>query len=175
MTSAQLLLHAYYELLHEHLSARRGLLEETALAVLTSQIQTRNFPVFTEDHYAAYKDAALAFIEERLETYNPTGIQYTFGPEQRNHAFELELQLDWFDARSEYQTLLARAGQKAQPDMTEPEIRTLAAELIDELGAYPDKSIIAAYTKEPALNKLPDYAVACAIEQVLRPKEAGAQ
>jgi hypothetical protein len=42
-----------------------------------------------------------------------------------------------------------------------------AVELIKEQGAFPDRSIIASYQVAPALNKLPDYIVAQAIEQIL--------
>jgi len=40
-----------------------------------------------------------------------------------------------------------------------------AKELIKEVGAFPNKSIIAGFQRKPALNKLPDYVVAFIIEE----------
>jgi len=49
---------------------------------------------------------------------------------------------------------------RAEPDMPAERSRLLAEELIEQVGAFPDNSIIAAYEAEPALQKLPDYLVA---------------
>jgi hypothetical protein len=43
----------------------------------------------------------------------------------------------------------------------------LADELIRQAGAFPDRSIIKAYHPEPTHQKLPDYIVACVIEEVV--------
>jgi hypothetical protein len=51
------------------------------------------------------------------------------------------------------------------------QLDTLAHELIQEHGAFPNKSIIAGYRAAPALNKLPDYIVAIAIEKTLVKEE----
>ncbi len=89
---------------------------------------------------------------------------------------ELELQLNWYDSRAEFQALvqvardavLSVAKNQAEAEMTQERLKELADELIGEVGAFPDKSIICAYEIEPALNKLPDYIVGQAIEEVLR-------
>ena len=52
--------------------------------------------------------------------------------------------------------------------MTDENVHVLAEELIGKVGAFPDKSIIAGYEAKPALQKLPDYIVAGAIEQLIR-------
>jgi len=46
-------------------------------------------------------------------------------------------------------------------------VELLAAELITQVGAFPDKSIIAGYEAKPGLRKLPDYIVARAIEEII--------
>jgi len=83
-------------------------------------------------------------------------------------AFELELQLDWYDSRAEFDALLEAARQKTRAEVGEQQLRTLANELVRERGAFPDRSIISAYEAEPALQKLPDYILARAIEETIR-------
>ena len=57
---------------------------------------------------------------------------------------------------------------KAEAGMEEEKMRQLAQEMISQVGAYPDNSIISAYEMSPALQKLPDYIVARAIEDLVR-------
>ena len=167
MSKANLLLKAYYEALYERLVAGKELLAARIEELLAQEITEREFENFDEDKYAAYKDACLAFIDERIETYNPFGIQYTFDHTRAREAFELELQLDWYDSRAEFEALTEAARRKAQGGLTEERLRPLAEELIKESGAFPDKSIISGYQAEPALRKLPDYIVARAIEEII--------
>jgi hypothetical protein len=47
----------------------------------------------------------------------------------------------------------------------------LADRLIRRVGAFPDRSIIAAYAEKPTLQKLPDFVVSTAIEQVVCERE----
>jgi hypothetical protein len=82
-------------------------------------------------------------------------------------AFELELQLDWYDSRAEFAALVEAARSKAEPDVTEERLRVLAEELIGQVGAFPDKSIILGYEAKPDLKKLPDYIVARTIEEIV--------
>jgi len=167
MDETGLLLNAYYETLYELLQAHRDILTENIKNLLGEQISTQGFDGFDNDKYTAYLDACLAFVDERLETYNPFGIQYTFDRVRSRQAYELQLGLDWYDSRSEFGALLKAVKDKAEPDMTEQRMRQLADELIKELGAYPDNSIIYAYQTRPTLGKLPDYIVAQAIEQAI--------
>jgi len=167
MNEAKLLLNAYYETLYEYLEARKELLATRIETLLREEIKQRRFADFNEDKYAAYLDACLAFVDERLETYNPIGIQYTFERARAREAIELELQLDWYDSQSEWQALMEVVTDKAEADMTERRMHELAEELIKEIGAYPDKSIVAAYQAAPSLGKLPDYIVARAIEEII--------
>jgi len=167
MNKTSLLLKAYYEALYELLQENREILLMKVEEMLTKEVVKRGFEDFNETKYAAYKDACIAFIDERIETYNPFGIQYTFDRTRARDAFELELQLDWYDSRAEFKALTEAACNKAEQEPTEERLKLLAEELIKEAGAFPDKSIISAYEAEPALRKLPDYIVARTIEEIL--------
>jgi hypothetical protein len=168
MNEASLLLNAYYETLYEHLEANREILASKIEKLLKYEVANRGFEGFDEGKYAAYRDACLAFVEERLETYNPVGIQYTFDRIRAEEAAELELQLNWYDSQAEFEALLEIVRTKAEAGMTEERMRALANEIIKEAGAFPDRSIVSAYEAEPALGKLPDYIVARAIEETVR-------
>ena len=168
MTDTSLLLKAYYEALYERLEANKGLLIKRAEQLLTKEIEERGFEDFDEDKYAAYREACLDFIDERIETYNPFGIQYTFDQTRSRDAFKLELQLDWYDSRVEFENLVRAARKKTRAGEVEERLDLLAEELINELGAFPDKSIISAYKAEPGLRKLPDYIVSRTIEEIIK-------
>ena len=81
--------------------------------------------------------------------------------------FELELQLNWYDSRAEFESLVEAARNKAELMTTQEDFKPSATELMKEVGAFPDKSIISAYQARPALNKLPDYVVARIIEEII--------
>jgi hypothetical protein len=168
MNETDVLLKAYYEALHNKLKAKRGLLIRAAEKLLREEIAGRDYEGFDEDKYTAYWDACVAFIDERIETYNPIGVQYTFERIRAKEAFELELQLDWFDSRAEFDALTEAVREKAASAMSEQRMWQLAEELIRQVGAFPDKSIITGYEAGPALKKLPDYVVARAIEEIIR-------
>jgi actin-related protein len=187
MDQTKLLLNAYYEALYLRLEANKALLAGKIEHLLKQEIAKRSFAdpatarpsaktSFDDDKFAAYRDACLAFVDERIETYNPIGIQYTFDRLRAKEVLELELQLNWYDSRAEFQALvqaardavLREAKNQAEAEMTQERLKELADELIGEVGAFPDKSIISAYEAEPALNKLPDYIVGLAIEEILR-------
>ena len=168
MSEIDLVLRAYYEALYERLEAKRDILTKKIEQMLAKEIKKRRFEDFNQEKYAAYRDACLAFVEERLESYNPIGIQYLFDRTRVQEAFELELQLNWYDSREEFEDLVEAARARAEEEMTEQKIRSLADDMIKEVGAFPDKSIISAYDAKPALRKLPDYIVARAIEEIIR-------
>jgi oligoendopeptidase F len=168
MNEANLLLKAYYEALYEHLEANKELLATKIDKLLKEEIVKRQFGSFDEDKYTAYRDACLAFVDERLETYNPIGVQYTFDRIRAEEAVELELQLNWYDSQAESEALMEAVRAKAAVEMSEERMRELADELIREVGAFPDRSIISAYETAPALGKLPDYVVARAIEETIK-------
>jgi hypothetical protein len=167
MDEVGLLLKAYWEQLHDRLVESRDLLSAKIDALLKSEIGKRGFPDFDEHKYAAYREVSLAFVEERIEAYNPVGLQYLFDPDRRREAAGLEFGLDWFNSREEFERLLDAAARKARQGTGDEQLRLTAGELIREMGAYPDHSIIDDYEASPALQKLADYIVARAIEEVI--------
>jgi hypothetical protein len=167
MSPAQLLLKAYYERLHERLEARRERLMERIDELLPAEVARQGFGGMDADRLAAYREACVAFIDERLETYNPIGIQYTFGPAPSHLVAELEFQLNWYDSRPEFAALVATARTLAGDDPPDERLPDLADELIAQAGAFPDRSILTTYIQEPTLQKLPDYLVACVIEEIV--------
>ena len=168
MNETNLLLKAYYEALYEWMQANKDGLVSKIKTLLQEEF-TKRWPAdFTEDKFAAYSDACLAFIDERIEYYDPIGIQYLFDRARAREAFKLELQLNWFDSRAELLALVEAASRKAQIGLTDLNLRPLAEELIAEVGAFPQESIITAYESSPALIKLPDYIVARVIKESIR-------
>lgn len=164
-----LLLRAYYERLHDLMVAHRSRLLSRIDDLLEAEITRRDFGDIDTERRAAYREACVAFIDERIESYNPIGIQYTF---QRNAsrsriAAELEFELSWYNSRREFSDLVATARSLAGPTVSDEDLPELAAELIRGSGAWPDRSIIAAYRAEPTLQKLPDYIVACVVEEII--------
>ena len=168
MNPTKLLLNAYYERLSEILETKQALFETLAEKLLYEEIQKSNLGEFDEEKLDAYLCACQDFFVERIETYNPIGIQYTLPPISAEEALDLAGQLDWYDSRAEFEALCQSAAAKAKQPMSDEILRQLADELIAECGAYPDKSIITAYQAQPILNKLPDYLVSLVIEQMIR-------
>lgn len=168
MSDTNLLLKTYYEALYERLEAGKGLITARASELLREEMAKRWPDELNEEKYTAYRDACIAFVDERIEYYNPIGIQYLFDRSRAREAFELELQLNWFDSREEFTELVEAARRKAEKGLSEETLRPLAEELIVEIGAFPEKSIISGYEISPALGKLPDYVVARAIKEIIR-------
>ena len=103
MNQTGLLLKAYYEALHELLEADRAFLITKTEELLRDEIENLGLIDFGREKYAAYRDACLAFLDERMEAYNPVGIQYTFDRTASNLAEQLEFQLNFYDSRAEFQ------------------------------------------------------------------------
>jgi len=166
MNESRVLLQAYYEVLYGRLEAQRPLLTAKVDELLAGEVAAQEYEGFDDQKYAAYKDACLAFADERIEAYNPVGLQYLFDREVTKDAFDLELQLDWYDSRAEFEILVKSARSKAA-HVDKESVELLAAELIMQVGAFPDKSIIAGYEAKPGLRKLPDYIAARTIEEII--------
>ena len=167
MNQTRVLLQAYYETLYDWLETHKPLIIDRIYQLLADEVERRGYEGFGEEKYAAYREACLAFVDERIETYNPTGLQYLFDREVAKDAFELELQLDWYDSRAEFENLVREARSRST-DLTDDSVRGLAEELIGRVGAFPNNSIIAGYEAKPGLQKLPDYIVAKTIEEIVR-------
>jgi len=166
--NSELLLNAYYEALYERLESNKNQLVAKVDQLLRQEISKQSFQGLNEEKYDAYRDACLAFIDERIEFYNPVGFQYTFDRIRSAELYDLELQLNWYGSRTEFETLLDAVRSRAMVQATDERLRELAEELIKQFGAFPDRSIIIAYETEPALDKLPDYIVSLAIEEMVR-------
>ena len=167
MSETSVLLKAYYETLYERLEAQKEIITAKIDEFLAEEIKKRGFEGFNKEKYKAYRDACMAFIDERIEAYNPIGIQYLYNRSSAKELIELELQLNWYDSTNEFQSLVETARSKAREDLTDEQLRSLAEEIINEAGVFPDRSIISAYETKPGLNKLPDYIVARTIEEVI--------
>ena len=168
MKQTNLLLKAYYEALYERLENNKNLLTAKIEKLLPEEIQNLGLAPLNREKYDAYRDACLAFIDERIEMYNPIGIQYTFDRIASPLAAELELHLNWYDAQAEFETLIELVRAKTQAQMTEEKMWLLADELIKQFGAFPDNSIISAYRAQPAPEKQPDYVLPLEIEDIIR-------
>ncbi|MBP7053218.1 MAG: hypothetical protein KBE65_19600 [Phycisphaerae bacterium] len=166
MTPASLLLKVYYEQLHDRMETHRSRLLRRIDELLAEEIEKRGFTGVEGERLSAYRETCEAFIDERLETYNPIGIQYTFGNTPSRTAADLEFQLNWYDSRPEFADLVAAARALAEEDASDARLNDLAADLIRRVGAFPDRSIVGAYRAQPSLQKLPDYIVALAIEEI---------
>jgi hypothetical protein len=167
MTPASLLLKIYYERLHERMAERRSHLLLRIDELLADELRTRGFGDMDAEKIAAYRDACEAFLDERLEMYNPIGVQYTFSGVPSQLAEELDFHLNWYDSRSEFTDLVAAARSLTAQGASDGVLNGLADELIRRVGAFPDRSILAGYDAGPALQKLPDYIVARGIEEVI--------
>jgi hypothetical protein len=167
MSETKVVLRAYYEALYERLEAQKEILAAKIDEFLAEEIEKQGYEDFNEEKYKAYRDVCVAFIDERIEAYNPIGIQYIYNRCSAKEVIELELQLNWYDSRNEFQSLVETARRKAVEDLTEEQLRPVAEEIIAEAGVFPDRSIISAYEEKPGLNKLPDYIVARTLEEVI--------
>ena len=172
MSSTTLLLKAYYERLYERMEASRARLVARIDQLLPAEIETRGFGPMPPEKVQAYREACLAFVVERIEMYNPIGIQYMFDRRTTKQAAELEFQLNWYDSRLEFEELVAAARTLAGPEVPDEVLPDLAGRLIRQVGAFPDRSIITGYAEKPTLQKLPDFIVSTAIEQVICERES---
>ncbi|MBN1764947.1 MAG: hypothetical protein JW860_06785 [Sedimentisphaerales bacterium] len=168
MSQVWILLNVYYEMLYERLVKNRELCVSRLEELLNEELAKGGYGPLRSDKFAAYLDACEAFIDERLEMYNPIGIQYLYDKGSAEDAFELEMELSWYDSRAEFQSLVEAVRKKLKSPVNDLAIQAYANELILEVGAYPDKSIISGYETSPGLNKLPDYIVARVIEEIIK-------
>ena len=92
---ARLLLRAYYEQLYERMTANRVRLDAWIEVALPAEIEQQGLGPMEAHKVQAYREACLAFVDERVEMYNPIGIQYTFDRPASRQAADLEFQITW--------------------------------------------------------------------------------
>jgi hypothetical protein len=165
MEPERLIFNTYYESLYNILLDRRDSIIGTIKKILPAELS--KFGNFTSEDFDAYFEAALAFLEERIEMYNPLGLQYTFGRPVSDFARTLELQLSWFDSSQEFETLKKAVREIVQLGFDEQKLNDYADYLISKFGAFPDKSIVEAYNHQSAESRIPDFILALAIEQAI--------
>ncbi len=172
MNASRILMNAYIETLYERLCRRKETCIEQMKPLLYCEIDAQQFDLHRPDKFEAYLEACVAFLDERLESYNPIGLQWTFPQTTVKEAFEMEAIVDWYDSHEEFEHLCRCIESKLHPyhdeGLSEETIRRLAAELVTEHGAYPNQSIIETYRDRPQKNHLPDLIVATAIEKTLK-------
>jgi hypothetical protein len=172
MNPKKLLLNAYFEALYNILLERKTSVISAIDQLLPLEFSKLDSTASDAEKLAAYRDAALAFVDERLEMYNPIGLQYTFDNNARQFAKQLELQLNWFDSTNEFNCLLEEISEIETAGFDEEKLPQLASQFISKFGAFPDKSIIESYASQPSLQKLPDFIVAQSIEKIISDKNA---
>ena len=165
MRPDKILLNAYFETLYNTLLEHKEAVYKEIDRLLTPEID--KLEAVSSERINAYREACIAFVDERLEMYNPIGLQYTYDNQSRKFAKELELQLNWFDSTEEYNALLEKIKEIVKSGFDEQKVEQYAKQLIKESGAFPDKSIVEAFKEKPALQKIPDYVVACSIEKII--------
>jgi len=165
MESKRLIFNAYYEFLYNTLLERRERISDTIKNLLPAELS--HFGPYSSDNFDAYFDACLAFLDERLEMYNPFGVQYTFDNLHSAFAKKLELQLSWFDSSREFEDLEGAVDEILALGFDENKLDDYVGRLVLRFGAYPDRSIIDSFRLNPAARKLPDFLLAQSIEQVI--------
>ena len=83
MTSASLVLKVYYERLYELMEARRPEMLSRVDELLSAEVARQRFGDMGADKLAAYREACVAFIDERLESWNSSLTGTTADPSSR--------------------------------------------------------------------------------------------
>ncbi len=158
----------YFEKLYSLITRKRAAVEK----VIPGKIRRELISRWKEDDEAvikAYADAAVSFIDERIYSYSLDRIDRFLQSASRGvspqDAASLEISLDWYDCRQEKEEIDARIESGLNLFQPADEI---AGGLIEDFGAFPDKTIMNTYKKFPVKNHLPDYALALSLERVIR-------
>ena len=164
MNKSKLLLNAYFEALHDLLFRQKEVIKDEIDELLRTELA--KLVSVTDEKIAAYLDAALAFLDERIEMYNPVGLQYLYDNQTSEFARQIELQLDWYDSSGEFRSILDAIDSLTKAGFEPEQLPQLAQQLVKKFGAFPDRSIIENYLNKPSTRKLPDYILARAIEKI---------
>ena len=162
----------YFSKLYELLVGERTRIERLIREETENEISTRWKDINWEG-IEAYIRAGLSFIEERLYAYSLDSLDrflrvVTAGVSSAALARIDEL-LTWYDWKQEKKQIDAKIETGLNIMQTQEDI---VDDLLDEFGAFPNKSIIQQYKQEPKKNYLPDYALAIAIQQVISERQS---
>ena len=73
MNEVKVLLHAYYEILYDRLEARRTQLANMIDELLFEEVERQDYEGFVEEKFTAYREACMAFVDERIEDLEKKG------------------------------------------------------------------------------------------------------
>ncbi|MFH1731484.1 MAG: hypothetical protein ABIF82_07520 [Planctomycetota bacterium] len=157
----------YFAHLLDLLTRRRAKIETLILEQVQEEIASRY------SHLAGrtriYRDAAVGFLEERLYECRDDYWEKFLRPLVENitaaEIMEVAEQLSWYDMQREKEEIDERIETCLNIHRSPEDILEV---LVEEFGAFPNRSIIAAYSAKPKPNYLPEYALAVAIQQVVR-------
>ena len=166
MNKSKLLLNAYFEALHNLLFNQKEVIKDEIDELLRTELS--KLVSVTDEKITAYMEASLAFLDERVEMYNPVGLQYLYDNQTSEFARQIELQLDWYDSSAEFQSILDAVDAIAKSGYEPEQLPQLAQQLVKKFGAFPDRSIIENYLNKPSTRKLPDYILARSIEKIIK-------
>lgn len=167
MNHVRLLIKVYKEMLHELLNTYIDLFQASLPTLLRDEISKLGKKL-DSNQYLTIKDECTKFFHVRLESYDPSGYQHTLNDLKSPDYYQLRRQSDWYNDQVEFDHFVDAINDKVKEEMSEEETRQAADELLREVGAFPDNSIISGYESEPKLNRLPDYVVARIIEEMIR-------
>jgi len=157
----------YFARLLDRLQRERARTETLILEQVQEEISSR-YPHLNEKA-EAYQHAAAGFLEERLFEYREDYWEKFLQPLAENisaaEIMEVSEQLSWYEMQNEKREIDERIETLLNLRQSPEDI---AETLIEEFGAFPDKSIIKTYSAKPKPNYLPEYALAVAIQQVVR-------
>ncbi len=166
MNKSKLLLNAYFEALHDLIFNQKEVIKDEIDELLRTELD--KLVLVNDEKITAYMDASLAFLDERIEMYNPVGLQYLYDNQTSEFARQIELQLDWYDSSAEFQSILEAVDALNRSGFEPEQLPQLAEQLVTRFGAFPDRSIIDNYLKKPSTRKLPDYILARSIEKMIK-------
>jgi len=156
----------YFAQLLNLLRQERAKTETLILEQVQEEISSR-YPHLNEKT-EAHQDAAVGFLEERLYEYRDDYWEKFLKPLAENisaaEIMEVSKQLSWYNMQNEKGEIDKRIETLLNLRQSPKDV---AEVLIEEFGAFPNKSIIKTYSAKPKPNYLPEYALAVAIQQVV--------
>ena len=157
----------YFSKLHELLVREEDKIKQLIIKAARNEIP-KMWKDVNEEGIEAYISVAVSFIEERLYAYSLDSLDrflkvVTCGASLADLA-SIDDSLTWYDWQQEKKQIDSKIETGLNIMQTQEDI---VEDLLDEFGAFPNKSIIQHYQKEPKKNYLPDYVLAIAIQKIV--------